>query len=207
MCGMPSGSAQLPCRTHGMATRRTGLGHPDLAARPRPNLLDRPAGPRIRRLHRLEEVQNVLCARGRPQSQEPMVGVRQRPAAADGDEAGVAVLGEDHGWTACARAAFAPRASSNWWGPTPCGCTAAIACNCPTGAGRGRRGRSPRNGWARPLVVDRPASRPQRRARGGSKGGPRCGGPGRIRTSEGDAGRFTVCSLWPLGHRPWERTR
>jgi L-amino acid N-acyltransferase YncA len=28
------------------------------------------------------------------------------------------------------------------------------------------------------------------------------GGPGRIRTSEGVAGRFTVCSLWPLGHRP-----
>ena len=34
------------------------------------------------------------------------------------------------------------------------------------------------------------------------------GGEGRIRTSEGCAGRFTVCSLWPLGnlspasHRP-----
>src|SRR5205807_8081446 len=28
------------------------------------------------------------------------------------------------------------------------------------------------------------------------------GGPGRIRTSVGCAGRFTVCSLWPLGHRP-----
>jgi hypothetical protein len=41
----------------------------------------------------------VLCARGRPQSQEPMVGVRERPPAADGDEAGVAVFGEDHGCT------------------------------------------------------------------------------------------------------------
>jgi hypothetical protein len=95
--GMPSGSAQLSCRTHGMATRRTGLRHPDVAARPRPYLLDRLAGPRIRRLHRLEEVQNVLCARGRPQSEEPMVGVRERPTATDGDEAGVAGLGEDHG--------------------------------------------------------------------------------------------------------------
>ncbi len=28
------------------------------------------------------------------------------------------------------------------------------------------------------------------------------GGPGRIRTSVGNAGRFTVCSLWPLGYRP-----
>src|SRR5881397_1115482 len=26
------------------------------------------------------------------------------------------------------------------------------------------------------------------------------GGEGRIRTSEGSAGRFTVCSLWPLGN-------
>ena len=62
-------------------------------------MLDRLAGPRVRGLHRLEEVQNVLCAHGRPQSQEPMVGVRERPAAADGDEAGVAVFGEDHGCT------------------------------------------------------------------------------------------------------------
>jgi uncharacterized protein YajQ (UPF0234 family) len=29
-----------------------------------------------------------------------------------------------------------------------------------------------------------------------------CGGPGRIRTFEGRTGRFTVCSLWPLGYRP-----
>ena len=28
-------------------------------------------------------------------------------------------------------------------------------------------------------------------------------GPGRIRTYVGNAGRFTVCSLWPLGHRPY----
>lgn len=79
ICGMSSGSAQLSCRSHGMATRRTGLRHPDLAARPCPDLLDRLAGPRIRGLHRLEEVQNMFCARGRPQSQEPMVGVRERP--------------------------------------------------------------------------------------------------------------------------------
>ena len=29
---------------------------------------------------------------------------------------------------------------------------------------------------------------------------PGCGGGGRIRTSEGSADRFTVCSLWPLGN-------
>jgi hypothetical protein len=34
---------------------------------------------------------------GRPRSQAPVVGVGERPAAADGDDAGVAVLREDHG--------------------------------------------------------------------------------------------------------------
>jgi hypothetical protein len=60
------------------------------------NLLDRLARPRIRGLRRLEEVQHMLSAQGRPQRQEPMVGVRERPTATDGDESGVAVLGEDH---------------------------------------------------------------------------------------------------------------
>jgi hypothetical protein len=79
ICGVPSGPAQLSCRSHGMATRGSGLRHPDLAARPCPNLLDRLAGARVRGLNRLEHVQNVLRARGSPQSQEPMVGVRKRP--------------------------------------------------------------------------------------------------------------------------------
>src|SRR6266511_553574 len=43
-----------------------------------------------------KEVQNVLRARGRLQSQEPMVGVCERPPAANGDEPGVTVLGQDH---------------------------------------------------------------------------------------------------------------
>jgi len=97
VCGMPSGSAQGSCRTHGMATRSTGLRHPELTARPCPNLLYCLARSRIRGPHRFEEVQNVLCTRGGPQRQEPMVGVRESSPTADGDEAGVAVLGEDHG--------------------------------------------------------------------------------------------------------------
>ena len=96
-CGVPGGSAQLSCRSHGMATRRPGLRHPDLTARPCPNLLDRLAGPRVRGLRRLVEVQNVLRARGSPHHQEPVAGVRKRPPTADGDEAGVAIFGEDHG--------------------------------------------------------------------------------------------------------------
>ena len=47
---------------------------------------------------------------------------------------------------------------------------------------------------ARGRPTDRQRSR--RRPRAG------LGGPGRIRTFVGLTGRFTVCSLWPLGHRP-----
>ena len=94
---VPSSSTPLSSGSHGMASRRTGLRHLDLAARPGPDLLERVAGPGIRGLLGLEEVQNVLCARCRPQSQEPMVGVRERPSTADRDEARVALFGEDHG--------------------------------------------------------------------------------------------------------------
>jgi hypothetical protein len=41
----------------------------------------------------------VLRARGSPQSQEPMFGIRERPPTADRVEAGVASFGEDHGAT------------------------------------------------------------------------------------------------------------
>ena len=106
--GMASGSAQLPGRSHGVATGRPRLRHPDFAAGPRPDLLDRLAGPPIRRLHRLEEGQHVLGARRRPQREEPMVGVREGPPAADGDEAPVAVLGQDHGCTIDSSTSYHP---------------------------------------------------------------------------------------------------
>jgi hypothetical protein len=42
---VPSGPAQHSCRSHGMAPRRAGLRHPDLASRPCSNLLNGLAGP------------------------------------------------------------------------------------------------------------------------------------------------------------------
>jgi hypothetical protein len=87
-----------------MAAGRARLGHPDFASRPRPNVFDRLAGPGVRRLRGLEQVQDVLGARGRPASQQPMVGVGECPPAADGGETGIAVLGQDHGSTVRRRA-------------------------------------------------------------------------------------------------------
>jgi hypothetical protein len=94
--GMPSGTTKPACRTHRVPTRRTRLRHPDLAARPRPDLFDRLARTCIRGPHRLEQVENVLCTFGRPQGEQSMVVVRERPATADRDEARIAVLGKDH---------------------------------------------------------------------------------------------------------------
>jgi len=56
ICGVPSGSAQRSCRSHSMATRRTRLRHRDLAAHPRPGLVNGMARPQIIGPHRLEEM-------------------------------------------------------------------------------------------------------------------------------------------------------
>jgi hypothetical protein len=54
ICGVPSGSAQLSCRSHGMATRRAGLRHRDLTSRPSPSQFDGSTRPIVIRLHFLE---------------------------------------------------------------------------------------------------------------------------------------------------------
>lgn len=96
---MPWGAGQVPRRGLRMAGCRAGLRHRGLAAYPSSCQLDGLAGSWVRGLHRLEKVENVLCAHGRPQGQPPMVGVGQRPPAADSDEARVAVFGENHRYT------------------------------------------------------------------------------------------------------------
>jgi len=97
--GVPSGPAQLSCRSLCMASRRAGLGHRNFAARPCPSLLNCVTRPRVRRRRRLKEVQDVFRTRCGPQGEQLMVGVGERPPAADGDEAMVAVFREDHGYT------------------------------------------------------------------------------------------------------------
>jgi hypothetical protein len=99
ICGVPSGSAQLSCRSHGMATRRAGLRHRDRSTRPCASLVNRLTRSLVRRSGRLEEVYDMLRARCGPQGEELMIGICKCPAAADGDETGIAVFGKDHGCT------------------------------------------------------------------------------------------------------------
>jgi len=77
--GVPSGSGQLSGRSHGMATRRAGLRHPDLAARPCRicSIAWRGRGSG----GSTDSKRCRTCSALRPpQSQEPMVGVRERPS-------------------------------------------------------------------------------------------------------------------------------
>src|SRR5262249_23679280 len=57
--GMPCCATQVSGRGHGMAGRRAGLGHRDLATHPGAGLLDRLTRSQVLRLSRLEEVKDV----------------------------------------------------------------------------------------------------------------------------------------------------
>ena len=54
----------------GMATRRASLHHLDLATHPGAGMLDRLTRARVLRLSRLEQVKDVLRARGSPKSEK-----------------------------------------------------------------------------------------------------------------------------------------
>jgi hypothetical protein len=91
-CGVPSGSAQLSRRSHGMTTRRAGLSHRDLTSRPSASQFDGSTRPVVIGLHFLEQVQHMLCAIGRPYRKQVMIGVLEGAAATHSDEPGVSLL-------------------------------------------------------------------------------------------------------------------
>jgi hypothetical protein len=101
--GMPCCPTQVSGRSVCVAGRIASLGHRDLAAHPRADLLDRLAGSRVLRLSRLEEVEDVLGARCRPQGEPLVIRIGERPTAADRHETTVAVLWEDQPSTLSAR--------------------------------------------------------------------------------------------------------
>jgi hypothetical protein len=72
------------------------LHHLYFAARPGAGSFDRLTRSRILRLSRLEEGQDVLRARCRPQGEELVIRIGEGPTAADRHETRVAVLREDH---------------------------------------------------------------------------------------------------------------
>src|SRR5439155_2858710 len=94
--GMPCCPTQVSGRGHCVAGRIASLGHLDLAAHPRANLLDRLTRSWVQRLCRLEEVEDMLRARCRPQREQLVIRIGQRPTAADRYETTVADLRENH---------------------------------------------------------------------------------------------------------------
>jgi hypothetical protein len=79
-----------------MAAGRASLHHRHLTAHPRAGVLDRLARTWVGSMSRLEQGKDVLRARRRPQSQEPVIRISEGPAAADRHEARVTNLRKDH---------------------------------------------------------------------------------------------------------------
>ena len=94
--GMTCRPTQVSGRSHCLAGGRSSLGHLHLTPHPAASMLDCLARSWVRRLSRLEQVQDVLCAQCRPKSEEVMIAVGEASTAADRHEARVSDLRQDH---------------------------------------------------------------------------------------------------------------
>jgi len=101
---MPWRTTQVSGRAVGVAGRCARLGHEDLAAHPGAGLVDRVTRSLVLGPSRLEEVEDVLSARCRPQSEEPVIRIGEGPTTTDRHETRIAVLREDHGELSAAAA-------------------------------------------------------------------------------------------------------
>jgi hypothetical protein len=81
-----------------MAARRASLHHLDLTTHPRSGVLDRFTWSWVLGLDRLEQVEDVLGTRRRPQSEETMIRIGESPTATKCDEARIPNLRQDHEW-------------------------------------------------------------------------------------------------------------
>jgi hypothetical protein len=93
--GMACSPTQVSCRGHCMATRRASLGHGDLATHLGAHLLNRLTRSRIPRPSQLEPVEDVRCARCRPQCEEVVIRIGEGPTAADRYETRVTLFREN----------------------------------------------------------------------------------------------------------------
>src|SRR6201999_3704931 len=96
VCGMPCCAAKVSGRAHSVTARRASLHHRDLTTHPGAGVLDRFAWSRVIRLSRLEKAEDVLCARGRPKSEEMVIRISEGPTAANRHEARVPNLRKAH---------------------------------------------------------------------------------------------------------------
>ena len=81
--GVSGSPSQGPGGTHGVTTRGARLHHRELPSRPSAHTLDGLSRSRVRRLSRLEDVEDVLRTRCGPQSQKAVFSIGQAAAAAD----------------------------------------------------------------------------------------------------------------------------
>lgn len=88
--------AQFAGRGHRVPARSACLHHPCLATRPGADLFDRLSRSPVLWPSRLEQLQNVLGAGRRPQSEQVVVLIGQRPATTDRHEPWISDLREDH---------------------------------------------------------------------------------------------------------------
>jgi hypothetical protein len=85
-------------RSGGEAMALDAAVRPDPAPHPGASVLDRLTRSCVLRLSRLEQVKDVLRARGRPKSEELVIRIGEGPTAADRHSARVSDLRENHGW-------------------------------------------------------------------------------------------------------------
>jgi hypothetical protein len=94
--GMPWCAAQVSRGGLGLSGRLARLHHLYLTTHPSPSLLDRHTRSPIVGLSRLEQAEDVLRARCRPESEEVVMRLGEGPTATRRHEAGVSDLREDH---------------------------------------------------------------------------------------------------------------
>src|SRR5919198_3239052 len=94
--GMPWCAAQVSRGGLGLSGRFARLHHLHLTTHPSAGMLDRHTRSSIVGLSRLEQAEDVLRARCRPESEEVVMRLGERPTATRRHEAGVSDLREDH---------------------------------------------------------------------------------------------------------------
>ena len=93
--GIPCRPTQRPCRAHGTAARRASLHHRDLPTDPGAGTFDGLTWSPVIRLCRLEEVEDVLRARRRPQGEEMVIRIGEGPTTPNRHQPRVPNRGED----------------------------------------------------------------------------------------------------------------